>query len=65
MPKRKQDQEEKQTITDTNRSKYGFRHLVMILDNPIIADWDFSGYSCMILIGIGLAGMVLAWPGMH
>ena len=65
MPKRKQDQEEKQTITDTNRSKYGFRHLVMILDNPIIADWDFSGYSCMILIGIGLVEMLFALPFMH
>ena len=65
MPKRKQDQEEKQTITDTNRSKYGFRHLVMILDNSIIADWDFSGYSCMILIGIGLVEMLFALPFMH
>ncbi len=44
MLKGKQDQEEKQPIADKNLSKYGFRHILMILDNPVIADWDFSGH---------------------
>ncbi|TAL55832.1 sporulation membrane protein YtaF [Pandoraea sp.] len=25
-------------------SRYGLRHIVQILDNPIVADWDFSGH---------------------
>ncbi|EEA04263.1 sporulation protein YtaF [Burkholderia sp. H160] len=28
----------------TRCSRYGFRHIVQILDNPIVADWDFSGH---------------------
>jgi putative sporulation protein YtaF len=37
-------QEEKQLIAETGLSRFGFRHIVMILNNPIIADWDFSGH---------------------
>ncbi|WP_233856201.1 sporulation membrane protein YtaF [Paraburkholderia sp. HD33-4] len=31
-------------IVKTGGSKYGSRHIVQILDNPIVADWDFSGH---------------------
>jgi putative sporulation protein YtaF len=36
--------EEKQIIAETGPSRFGFRQLVMILNNPIIADRDFSGH---------------------
>lgn len=31
------------TVRDTP-SRYGLRHIAQILDNPIAADWDFSGH---------------------
>ncbi len=40
----KEAKEEKQPIVEPHSSKYGFSYLVKILDNPIIADWDFSGH---------------------
>lgn len=40
----KEPQEEKQQIAETGLSRFGFTHIVRILNNPIIADWDFSGH---------------------
>ena len=37
-------QEEKPLFAETGLSRYGFRQIVLILNNPIIADWDFSGH---------------------
>lgn len=31
----------------TGPSRYGLRHIAQILDNPIVADWDFSGHIDM------------------
>ena len=28
----------------TRPSRYGWRRIAQILDNPIVADWDFSGH---------------------
>ncbi len=36
--------EEKQLVAETGLPRFGFRQIVSILDNPIIADWDFSGH---------------------
>jgi putative sporulation protein YtaF len=40
----KEPQEEKQLVAETGLSRFGFRQIVSILNNPIIADWDFSGH---------------------
>ena len=40
----REPQEKNQLITETGLSRFGFRQIVMILNNPIIADWDFSGH---------------------
>ncbi len=44
MSKGKEDKEEEHPIVESHTSKYSFSYLVKILDNPIIADWDFSGH---------------------
>lgn len=31
-------------IVKARPSRYGLRHIAQILDNPIVADWDFSGH---------------------
>ena len=31
-------------IVKTTLSRYSLRHVAQILDNPIVADWDFSGH---------------------
>lgn len=35
---------EAEPIVEATPSRYGLRHIAQILDNPIIADWDFSGH---------------------
>jgi putative sporulation protein YtaF len=40
----KEPQEEKQLVAETGLSRFGFRQIVSILNNLIIADWDFSGH---------------------
>ena len=45
--KDREPQEEKQLVEETGLSRYGFRQIVKILDNPILADWDFSGHIDM------------------
>ncbi len=37
-------QEETRLVAATGLPRFGFRQIVSILDNPIIADWDFSGH---------------------
>ncbi len=44
MPKGKEEQEEERQVAPSGLAKYGFRQIIMILNNPIIADWDFSGH---------------------
>jgi putative sporulation protein YtaF len=44
MHRGKEPQEEKQPLAETGFSKFGFRQITSILNNPIIADWDFSGH---------------------
>jgi len=44
MHRGQEPQEEKQLVAETGLSRFGFRQIVSILDNPIIADWDFSGH---------------------
>jgi putative sporulation protein YtaF len=44
MRRGEEPQEEQKLITETGFSRFGFRHIVSILKNPIIADWDFSGH---------------------
>jgi len=35
---------EAKSFAGTRRSTYGFQHIAQILNNPIAADWDFSGH---------------------
>ncbi|MEC5406835.1 sporulation membrane protein YtaF [Paraburkholderia sp. MPAMCS5] len=35
---------ESEPIMKAEPSRYGLRHIAQILDNPIVADWDFSGH---------------------
>ena len=35
---------EAELIIESRNSRYGLRHIAQILDNPIVADWDFSGH---------------------
>jgi putative sporulation protein YtaF len=44
MHRGKEPQEEKQLVAETGLSRFGFRQIVSILNNPVIADWDFSGH---------------------
>jgi putative sporulation protein YtaF len=44
MHRGKEPREEKQLVAETGLSRFGFRQIVSILDNPLIADWDFSGH---------------------
>ncbi len=44
MRRGKGPEEEKQIVAETGLSRFGFRHVVSILNNPIIADWDLSGH---------------------
>ncbi len=44
MPKGKEEQEEERQVAQSGLAKYGFSQIIMILNNPIIADWDFSGH---------------------
>ena len=44
MHRDKEPREEKQLVAETGLPRFGFRQIVSILDNPIIADWDFSGH---------------------
>ncbi len=44
MNKGKENQEVEAHIVETGLSRYGFRQIVNILNNPISADWDFSGH---------------------
>ncbi len=37
-------QEEQPKIAATGLRRFGFKQIIMILNNPIIADWDFSGH---------------------
>ncbi|HEY9074210.1 MAG TPA: manganese efflux pump, partial [Desulfobaccales bacterium] len=37
-------QEERPLVAETGLSRFGVRQIVSILNNPIIADWDFSGH---------------------
>jgi putative sporulation protein YtaF len=41
---RVQEPSQAEPIVKARCSNYGFRHIVQILDNPIVADWDFSGH---------------------
>lgn len=36
--------EEQLPIVQGGLSRFGFREIVMILDHPLLADWDFSGH---------------------
>jgi putative sporulation protein YtaF len=36
--------EKKELVAESGLPRFGFRQIVSILDNPIIADWDFSGH---------------------
>ncbi len=40
----KKEQEEKPQAAPSGLAKYGFSQILMILNNPIIADFDFSGH---------------------
>jgi len=44
MHRGQEPREEKQLVAETGLPRFGFRQIVSILDNPIIADWDFSGH---------------------
>ena len=44
MCRGKEPHEEKPLVAETGLSRFGFRHVVSILNNPIIADWDLSGH---------------------
>jgi putative sporulation protein YtaF len=44
MHRDRESQKEIQLVEETGRSRYGFRQIIKILNNPIIADWDFSGH---------------------
>ena len=44
MHRGQEPQEETRLVAETGLPRFGFRQLVSILDNPIIADWDFSGH---------------------
>jgi putative sporulation protein YtaF len=37
-------QEKEQLIANAGLHKFDFRQIVMILNHPILADWDFSGH---------------------
>jgi putative sporulation protein YtaF len=41
---RVREPQEAELIVKTRRSRYGLRHIVQILNNPIVADWDFSSH---------------------
>ena len=40
----REPQEEKQLVAESGLARFGFRQIVMILNHPILADWDFSGH---------------------
>lgn len=44
MHRDREPEEEKQIVAKTGLSRFGLSHIVQILNNPIIADWDFSGH---------------------
>ncbi len=44
MPRGKEAQAEEQPVAATGLRRFGFSQIVAILNNPIIADWDFSGH---------------------
>ena len=44
MHRGQEPQEEKRLVAETGLPRFGFRQIVSILDNPVIADWDFSGH---------------------
>ncbi|RQH06554.1 sporulation membrane protein YtaF [Paraburkholderia dinghuensis] len=38
------ERREADLVTKTARSTYGVHHIAEILNNPVVADWDFSGH---------------------
>jgi putative sporulation protein YtaF len=44
MHRGREPQEERQLVAESGLARFGFRQIVMILNHPILADWDFSGH---------------------
>ncbi len=44
MHRGREPQEEPRLAAETGLSRFGFRQIVLILDHPLLADWDFSGH---------------------